>query len=688
MGTPNGDRGSPGRLRPCPPPPLAGTPGGRPAFSVETADGAGGTDVLADPRAVRSLVLLMNQHAVQGGAAAHWGGPAGFVEIMASLHGIMFRGAPGGAPGEWHERWNFVNDAGHCENGIYALRALYGFGGLSFADLRGFRSIDSRLTGHGEAHLYPEGVYVSNGPLGSGIGQAQGLAFADRVLGNRRPTVCAVTDGACMEGEAKECLASIPGLARKGRVNPFLLLVSFNDAKLSGRIGADSFTMEETFRALEPLGWDVAWVEAGNDLDRVHPALHRAAAGLAEAGGRPRAVVFRTVKGAGVRSAEEAPDGGHGHPFKAGDPGLADALAGLWDGDVPGVFADWARELVPGAPSGGAPARPPPRARAAGGAAMEKTRDGISRALLRAGRAGLPVVSLSSDLHGSTGAGAFHREFPGRSLDLGVAESNMVSMGAGASKQGLVAVVDTFSQFGATKGNLPLLMSALSKAPVIGLFSHAGFQAAADGASHQATTYIALTASIPSTVLVVCGCAREAEAYLDQALGRLAARTGGDADSVLFFYGRESQPAHYGKGPPFEWGRPQLLAEGGDGMIVACGPLVAEAMRARDLLAEDGFSAAVVNHPFVNRVDADFFGDLLAAGGRGGGRLVTMEDHQATGGMGSILVSELAQAGLRPAVRILGVRGAIGRSAYLSDHLHRAHGLDAKAARRALLSLA
>lgn len=694
MGAPTRDHGGPAPPRAAPPPGLAGTPAGPPAFAVEAPNASGGADALADPRAVRTLLALMNQHAVTGGAAAHWGGPAAFVEVMASLHGVMFRGGAG----EWHERHNFVNDAGHCENGIYALRALYGFGGLSFGDLRGFRSLASPLTGHGEAHVYPEGVYVSNGPLGSGVGQAQGLAFADRVLGNRRATVCAVTDGACMEGEARECLASIPGLARRGRLNPFLLLVSFNDTKLSGRISEDSFTMEETFRALGPLGWDVVRVEGGNDLAEVHPAIDRALAGLGGGGGgaRPKALVFRTVKGRGVRSTEEARDGGHGHPLKARDPGLEGFLAELWGGDVPGVFAEWARELGPPAaavPAGPAGPAVPAKLNGAAGPPKEKVQAGIARALLRAGREGLPVVSLSSDLQFSTGAGAFHREFPERSLDLGVAESNMVSMGAGASKQGLVAVVDTFTQFGVTKGNLPLLMSALSKAPVVGLFSHAGFQAAADGASHQATTYIALTASIPSTVLVVCSCAREAEAYLGRALERLAGRNGGDAESVLFFYGRERHPDRGEGGPSFEWGKPRLLADGGgggdggdggDGVIVACGPLVDKALRARELLAADGVRAAVVNHPFVNRVDTGFFGDLLA---RNNNRLVTLEDHQEVGGMGSILVTALARAGLHPQVRVLGVRGMIGRSAYQADHLYRAHGLDEEAVRRAFLEL-
>ena len=103
-----------------------------------------------DPKATRALVALMNQHAVIGGAAAHWGGPSAFAEIMSALFGIFSE-----SNGHWCDHYNFVNDAGHTENGLYALQANYGMNSLTFDDLKGFRSVESKLTGHGESHLYP-----------------------------------------------------------------------------------------------------------------------------------------------------------------------------------------------------------------------------------------------------------------------------------------------------------------------------------------------------------------------------------------------------------------------------------------------------------------------------------------------------------------------------------------------------
>ena len=94
----------------------------------------------------------------------------------------------------------------------------------------------------------------------------------------------------------------------------------------------------------------------------------------------------------------------------------------------------------------------------------------------------------------------------GRFVEVGIAEANMVSTGAGLAKAGFIPIVDTFGQFGVTKGNLPLTMAALSQAPVIAIFSHVGFQDAADGASHQATTYFAAVSAIPHTVVIAPSC--------------------------------------------------------------------------------------------------------------------------------------------------------------------------------------
>ncbi|OUR96868.1 transketolase [Halobacteriovorax marinus] len=641
---------------------LAATPQQGPKYSV-TVNSLNGEEItLACPKVTRGLVALMNQHAVIGGAACHWGGPAAFAEMSSSIHGIMFQNKS--TP--WYEQFNFVNDAGHAENGIYALRANYGFDNLTFEDLRKFRSVESKLTGHGEAHLNPEGVYLSNGPLGSGTPQAQGLALADKIIGNDRTTVCLLSDGGSMEGETKESFAAIPGLAAKGHLNPFVLIISDNNTKLSGRIEEDSFSMTPTFDSLATLGWEVIKEEEGHNLQKVHNTIETAIEKAKANSKKPVVIIFKTIKGFGNKSTEESASGGHGYPLKAYDEKLPAFLDEIFEDNTPDELATWATDILN--------SKPAASEKAASAVKNEKVQPGFARAAIAAAKKGLPVFSVSADLQGSTGIKAFQQEFPGHFVDIGIAESNMINTAVGLSKQGLIPIVDTFAQFAITKGNLPLIMSALSQAPVIGLLSHAGFQDAADGASHQATTYLAATASIPHTTTVVCSCSSEAEAYMTGAIENIKREreAGNVADSVLFYFGRESHPEYYKKDLNYQWGKAQVLETGSDVTIVANGPLVQKALKAAKILKEKGVKATVVNNPFTNIVDIETFKEVLS---NTGGKLVTVEDHQLIGGMGATLVHELAMNDITFKVKSLANKGKFGQSAYKADELYALHGM-------------
>lgn len=654
---------------------LAGTPTQPPKYSVTIKNSANQPVVLADPKVTRALVALMDVHAVNGGAACHWGGPAAFAEMNAAIHGIMF----GVKDRPWFDAYNFVNDAGHAENGLYALRANYGFDGMTFEDLKGFRGIKSKLTGHGESHLNPEGVLLSNGPLGSALPQAQGLSLGDKVAKRDRVTIVTVSDGASMEGEAKEAFAAIPGLASKGKVNPFVLLVSDNDTKLSGRITKDAFSMQPTFQAMSALGWNVIFVQNGHDLQGVYQALEKA---IAEAKANPNVPVclwIKTIKGYGVKSTEENSAGGHGFPLANGEK-IVEFVNEIFGGQTPSEFADWAKGLrvdwetkeaakkAKAAAAAAAPAAPSVK--------KDKVQGGLAKGAIRAAQEGLPVFSISSDVQGSTGISTFQKSFPDRFIEVGIAEANMVSTGAGFAKAGYIPIVDTFGQFGVTKGNLPLTMAALSQAPVIAMFSHIGFQDAADGASHQATTYFAATSSIPHTCVIAPSCPDEAEALMYEAIKRYAAdrAAGKDGESYIFFVGRENYPMYWVEGAKYPWGKAQVLQQGTDVVLIACGVLVNKAIEAGKKLAEQGIKATVINNPFINQVDIETIGAAVKAAS---GRVVTIEDHQLIGGMGAQISHALSTAGIAHRMKSLGIHGEFGQSAYVAEDLYQHHGLTA-----------
>ncbi|MBX7231692.1 MAG: transketolase [Bdellovibrionales bacterium] len=661
---------------------------------------------VVDPKATRALVALMDMQAQLAGAASHWGGPSAFAELMSVAHGLIFDKAQK-LKQKWFEMFHFVNDAGHCENGLYALKAIYGYADVTVSDLKQFRSIKSPLTGHGEAHLFKKGVFISNGPLGSGLPQAQGLAIADGFLGRfDRLTICAISDGGCMEGEAREALAAIPGLAKKGKTAPFLLIISDNNTKLSGRIDQDSYSMTPTFAALKELGWNVLELNDAHNLNKVLATMEQAFTLSLQNPQQPVAIWAKTIKGFGNKKTELSASGGHGFPLK--DPqelgGFLNEIYG--DAPVPVEFLNWSEELKTNYALAKKTTHPSKEELKNPLSYLhherEKIQTGVSKALIKARQEGLPIVSISADLQGSTGLADFHKKFPDSCLDVGVAESNMVSVSIGLSKSGFIPVVDTFAQFGITKGNLPLIMASLSEGPVIGVFSHSGFQDAADGASHQALSYFSALSSIPHLDIYSLSCSSEAESLVEQAVNYFAQerKSGRVPRSKIFFLGRENFPrkfhphfiksddSYYSDKSLYQLGKAQVLWDNIKSTetsitLIASGSLVEETLLAAQWLQSKSLGCLVIHPSQINNPDLE---TLSAALKKTGGNLLTVEDHQLTGGMGSLITHALLRAGVKINQYFgLGVQGVFGQSAYQAKDLYEKHGLDAQSIGNAAL---
>ncbi len=645
---------------------LLPAPGSAPKYAVTIKDAKQNEVKLANPKATRSLIALMDLAAVNGGAACHWGGPSAMTETWTAVHAIMFKEK------NWFEKYNFINDIGHAENGIYALRAVLGYGDLTMDSLTGFRSMSSKLTGHGESHLYPEGVMLSNGPLGSAFPQAQGVAVADKLAGNDRITLVSLSDGAAMEGEAKEAFAAVPGLANRGKINPFVLMISDNNTKLGGRIDKDSFSMNGTFEGLSALGWNVIKVENGHDLQAVYLKVEESIAAAVANPAKPVAMWIKTTKGYGVKSTSDSASGGHGFPLKAYDEGINAFLKEIWTTEeVPAELITLGKSLLV-----------KPEKKSSNGAPTDKIQVGVAKALIKAAKDGYPVFSITSDLAGSTGLKGFHTEFPDRFLDVGVAESNMVSTAIGMSKAGYIPFVDTFAAFGVTKGNLPLIMASLSQAPVMAIFSHTGFQDAADGASHQSLTYMSALASIPHLNIVNVASAKEAEEYIYAAIKKTAQEreAGKDGESYIFFVGRENFALEVKENLNYDLHKPQKLTDGKKAAVIVSGSLVAHALKAAEAVGD----VAVINHSFVNHSD---FAQIATWVKESGSKIVTVEDHQLIGGMGAQLIHQLKLLGSEFKAVSLAVNGEFGQSAYSADELYAKHHVDSSAIISALKSL-
>ena len=661
----------------------------KPQYSVCVESGKGKKWELADPKITRVALALMDMQAGLGGAASHWGGPSAFAEIVSALYAVVFQLA-NKEDRPWYDLFHLINDAGHCENGLYAIKANYGLGGLGFEDLKGFRSINSVLTGHGEAHLFPEGVYLSNGPLSSTLAQAQGLCMADCVAGLKRSTVVLMSDGACMEGEAKEAFNSIPGFFQKSKMNPFIVIVSDNNTKLSGRIDKDSFSLNPFFKSLETLGWEYKELKSAHDLksclDTMEEVLTSPFSSLKK---RPVFIHARTIKGYGAKATELADHGGHGFPLKNTEK-LLEFLAEVYGSkNIPDEFIKWAKDLEEQS-----------QKKSVGATSLTesalvkkiKVQEGIGRAMIHCREEkGLPVVSVSADLQGSTGVLPFRKKFPDFSFDVGVAEANMVSLAAGFSKKGFIPVVDTFTQFGVTKGALPLFMANLSQAPVIAVFSHAGFQDAADGASHQSLTYLAQTCSLPMTDVYCLSSSAEAFSLMNQAIEFFseAYKEGSVPRTKIFFLGRETfAPSYLPDGYDYEMGKAQIVysdlkGKGKALTLWAAGPLLEQALMAGIILVKKGWKVIVANASIVNHPDTE---TLVSCLEKTNFCLLTIEDHRLIGGMGSLVAHALALQKVTVDMSSLAVQLDFGRSAYQSLDLYKRERLSAEGIAEAVLS--
>lgn len=293
------------------------------------------------------------------------------------------------------------------------------------------------------------------------------------------------------------------------------------------------------------------------------------------------------------------------------------------------------------------------------------TRESYGNALVELGKEHENLVVLDADLAEATKTGIFQKAFPERHFDFGIAEANMMDAAAGMSTAGLVPFVSTFAMFAAGRA-FEQVRNTLGYPHLnvkIGA-THGGLAVGEDGATHQCIEDFALMRAIPG-MTVVCP-ADDAEA---QAAVRAAAALEGP---VYLRFGRDPVPVLHDALPRFELGRALLLRPGSDVTIAATGPLVSIALDAAVLLAGRGVSTRVLDFHTIKPIDVE----MLALAAAETGAIVTAEDHNIVGGLGSAVCEALAQRLPVPVLRV-GVEDKFGMSGH-GPELYEAYGLTAE----------
>lgn len=282
-------------------------------------------------------------------------------------------------------------------------------------------------------------------------------------------------------------------------------------------------------------------------------------------------------------------------------------------------------------------------------------RKGFGEGLVEAGRQDERVVALCADLTDSTMMNLFRDAFPERFVEVGVAEQNLASLASGMAAMGKTAFCSSYAMFSPGRNWEQIRTTiAYNDRPVIVVGSHAGVSVGPDGGTHQAIEDIALTRVIPRMVVVSpCDAIEAKKATLALAALRQPA---------YLRLAREATPVITTDETPFEIGKAQVFWEPEEGTapqvgIVATGALVAKALEAAKALEEEGVSATVLNVATIKPLDEA----AIVALAESAGCLVTVEEHQVAGGLGSA-VAELLAAKLPTPIEFVGVHDRFGQS--------------------------
>ncbi|MFT9056677.1 MAG: transketolase family protein [Ethanoligenens sp.] len=294
------------------------------------------------------------------------------------------------------------------------------------------------------------------------------------------------------------------------------------------------------------------------------------------------------------------------------------------------------------------------------------TREAYGNALAEFGTQYSDLVVLDADLSKSTKTATFKKQFPDRHFNCGIAESNMMAVAAGLAATGKIVFASTFAMFAAGRA-FEQVRNSIGYPHLnvkIGA-THAGLSVGEDGATHQCCEDIGLMRTIPGMVILNPSDALEARAAVEAAIQH--------DGPVYLRFGRLPVPViNDGADYKFEIGKGVTLADGSDVTLAATGLLVPEALHAREMLAADGIHARVLNFHTIKPIDRD----LLVKAAVETGAIVTAEEHNIIGGLGSAVCEVVAEEHPVPVLRV-GVEDTFGQSGPAKEVL-RQYGLTAE----------
>ena len=511
----------------------------------------------------------------------------------------------------------FVLSKGHGAPLLYSAWAEVGI--ISRDDLLTLRRFDSDLEGHPTPRL--PWVDVATGSLGQGLCAGVGIALNARRIASEYRTYVLLGDGETAEGSVWEAA----NVASSFALDSLCAIIDVNGLGQSRATQLDH-DIDAYVARWRAASWHVVAID-GHDLTQVLSALDEARA----AKGRPTMIVAKTIKGKGI-SFVEGKQGWHGKALKKGKE-LDTAIA-----ELESQIVNEPEPIVRPAPRvvSRAPARRgtlPPPAYALGDSVA--TREAFGTAIARLGAVDDRVVALDGDVGNSTFSEKFEHQFPDRFYECFIAEQVMVGAAMGLAARGAIPFPSTFAAFLSRAADF-IRMAAISNLNIKMAGSHAGVSIGEDGPSQMALEDLAMMRAQPNiAVLYPCDAVST-----DRLVEAMASHPG----PAYMRTSRPKTPVIYGPEETFPIGGLKVLrhSPSDQATVIGAGITVVEALRAHDELAAKNVHIRVIDLYSVQPLDA---AALLRSARDTNGRVITVEDHYAAGGIGDAVAAAIAAGG-------------------------------------------
>ena len=482
----------------------------------------------------------------------------------------------------------YFSSKGHDAPGHYAV--LYAMGIISEELFINLRRHDGT---HGHPDVSIAGIEANTGSLGMGISKAKGMAWAKKAKGSGGRVIVMTGDGELQEGQIWESLQT----ATQQKVNDLTVIVDHNKFQ-SDKALKHIIDLGDLADKFKVFGWHVERCN-GHDfaaLEQVFTKLK----GIAD---KPKVLIADTVKGKGISFMEgptESPDEKFLYKWHAGAPdddafkaGYGELTESINNRLQSAGLEALASEIIE--------TREPNRVKLKDTA--EKVVNAYGEALVELGAERKDMVVMDADLSADCGLRLFENAFPQRFIESGIAEQDMVSTAGGLALQGFLPVVNSFGVFLASRSNEQIYNNATEKTKIIYVCHYAGLIPAGPGKSHQSVRDISLFGALPNCISIEPANAIETKEALKWCVNEASQNC-----MMRLAISPSPRTIPLPDDYHFTYGQGTVINDGHDAALFAYGPVMLnEALVAAETLQEQNFSLKVINLPWLNKIDQDWF---------------------------------------------------------------------------------